>query len=98
MKNAELKRFYAAVAALVMASGTTVTAFAEEVADAGTAAETSAAEVKTETSDYSGNYGKDVNWKYDPICLLLAATILSPFRRPMLSAGVPGMTLSMTAG
>ena len=66
MKNAELKRFYAAVAALVMASGTTVTAFAEEVADAGTAAETSAAEVKTETSDYSGNYGKDVNWKYDP--------------------------------
>jgi len=64
MKNAELRRIFATAAALVMAAGTTVTAFAEETADL-TAASQSSAE-KTEKSDYTGSFGKDVKWEYDP--------------------------------
>ena len=66
MGNSEHRRMYAAVAALVMAAGTTVNAYAEEAADLSATAEESAAEVKTESSDYSGNFGKDVKWEYDP--------------------------------
>ena len=64
MKNAELRRIFATAAALVMAAGTTVTAFAEETADLTAASQSSAEE--SEKSDYSGSFGKDVKWEYDP--------------------------------
>ena len=66
MGNSEHRRIYAAIAALVMAAGTTVNVYAEETADLSADAGESAAEVKTENSDYSGNFGKDVKWEYDP--------------------------------
>ncbi|MBP0962023.1 MAG: leucine-rich repeat protein [Oscillospiraceae bacterium] len=63
MKNAELRRFLALTAALFMAAGTTVTAYADEVTDTIAAAGKNVAEA--ETSEYSGKCGDNSNWSFD---------------------------------
>jgi len=66
MKNSELRRFYAAVAALVMAAGTAVTAYAEETADLKTASQNGTEDSEAEISVFSGACGDSSNWSFDP--------------------------------